>query len=375
MKLTSLNVPGYPGTHPQTAANSGGTSSGSTALRYGLCQLLGWGLIVLFNLSYSFFMPSSEWLGLTLIAVWGGCAGLALSHSWRRHLRQHHLLEQALLSRNALHIVIGIVVIGSIQLLLVYGAFLLVQPVGMSKGWAWIPSSLLFWIFTFVAWTVFYATVLSRRRIRHTELEKLQLEIYLKENELRALQAQINPHFFFNSLNSIRALIYHDADAAAEMIDQLSNMMRYTLQVGQTTTVTLAQEWAAVRSYLSIEKIRFAERIKVTEQMDSAFDQLEIPPMVLQILVENAVKYGVEQRSSECQIELRVQRQDKHLQIQVANQGRLATIITTNNSTRLGINNIAKRLQLLYGEQASIGIEERDGWVIATLLLPLPSTP
>jgi LytS/YehU family sensor histidine kinase len=181
------------------------------------------------------------------------------------------------------------------------------------------------------------------------------------------LQAQVNPHFFFNSLNSIRALMYQDVPTAAQVVDRMAEMMRYNLQMGQMETVALERELGAVRSYLAVEKVRFEERMVVVEQIDRSLDGMAVPALAIQTLVENAVKYGVEKRAQGCEIRISAQREGDHVCIAVANQGVLQS---AGSSTQIGLDNTAKRLDLLFDGQASLTVAQDGGWVTAKIRLP-----
>jgi len=142
--------------------------------------------------------------------------------------------------------------------------------------------------------------------------------------------------------------------------------MRYTLTAGSKTTVDLSDELQAVRAYLAIEKIRFEERLLAIFDIAPDLDEVQIPPMALQTLVENAVKYGVERNALTCEIRITIKKSLHVVTVEVANQGALARL---SDSTRLGLDNTRKRLSLLNGEDANLVLVERDGWVIATLQL------
>ncbi|WUR14868.1 histidine kinase [[Empedobacter] haloabium] len=329
---------------------------------YWLCQLAGWGSVVLFNLSFVFM--SRPGAAITAVCVGGGCAGIALSHQWRRVLLRRRAASRPL-AWPAL--ALGILVLASAQTAAMWALFLVFQPFGQPHGLAWLPNAMIFWVGTFLAWTIFYHAVQAVRRARQAEAAALRLALAAKEAELRALQAQVNPHFFFNSLNSVRALIYQDADAAARMIDQLADLMRYALQSGHAQTVPLAAELAAVRAYLAIEQIRFEERLRVATEIEAGLDGVAVPPMALQTLVENAVKYGVETSAAGSEIRIRAWRTAGAAHIEVANTGALAE---PGGSTQVGLTNARKRLALALGEQAALELRADAGWVRATLSLP-----
>ena len=333
---------------------------------YWTFQLAGWGALALFNSVYG---GSSQLRIVVTIACWGSLGGLLLSHLW------HGVLLRRGWAANGLRwkrIVPSLMVLAAIQTASVTVAFHVMYPPGTIRGIAWLPGALLFWFGVFLTWTVFYFTTLSLRRAAHLEAETLRLQLRGREAELRALQAQVNPHFFFNSLNSVRALIFEDRDAAAHMIDQLAKLMRHALQSGQYPTVPLAAELDAVRAYLAIEQIRFEERLRVSFAVEISAPDLEhvrVPPMAVQTLVENAVKYGVEASADGGDIRVSAQRGAgaDTLRIEVANTGELRG---ASGSTGIGLRNARQRLQLACGERASLALHQQAGWVYATIDLP-----
>ncbi|MBB3223156.1 sensor histidine kinase [Pseudoduganella umbonata] len=325
---------------------------------YWIFQLLGWAGVALFNLSLAAGIVVTP--ALAGVCLWSAAGGLLLSDLWHRYLKRAGATPLPLLAG-------GIAVLTVLQCAIAYAGFAVLQPFGKPHGFAWVPSALLFWLGCFVAWTIFYTAAQTLRRAHRAEAETLRLELHAKDIELRALQAQVNPHFFFNSLNSVRALIYEDRDSAARMIDQLAGLMRYALQSGHVETVPLAVELEAVEAYLAIEKIRFEERLRVQVQIEPGLEGVLVPPMALQTLVENAVKYGVELSTTGSDICIRAWRGDGMTLIEIANAGAIRRL---GQSTQVGLANARKRLELAVGGGASLDLAERDGWVRATLQLP-----
>ncbi|KHA79123.1 sensor protein LytS [Janthinobacterium lividum] len=330
---------------------------------YWTFQLAGWGALTLFNSVYG---GSTQLRIVVTIASWGSLGGLLLSHLWHGVLRRRGWAVNGLRWRR---IVPSLIVLAAIQTASVTAAFHVMYPPDTIRGIAWLPGALLFWFGVFLTWTVFYFTALSLRRASRFEAEALRLEVLAKDAQLRALQAQVNPHFFFNSLNSVRALIFEDREAAAHMIDQLANLMRHALQSSQHATVPLAAELEAVRAYLAIEQSRFEERLRVSFDIPPGLELVRVPPMALQTLVENAVKYGVEASADGGDIRIAARRSAgmDTLQIEVANTGRLRS---ASGSTGIGLRNARQRLQLACGERASLELCEQAGWVYATIHLP-----
>lgn len=335
---------------------------------YWVFQLAGWGALALFNSVYG---GSAQLRIVATIACWGSVGGLLLSHLWHGVLRRRGWVARSVRWTRVLP---SLLLLTAIQTASVTLAFHVMYPPDVLHGLAWLPGALLFWFGIFLAWTVFYSAALALRRASQLEAEALRLQLHGREAELRALQAQVNPHFFFNSLNSVRALIYEDRDAAAHMIDQLAELMRHALQSGQHATVPLAAELDAVRAYLEIEQIRFEARLRVSYDIAPGLEHVSVPPMALQTLVENAVKYGVEAHGDGSDIRITVQRAVRDggaamLRIDVANTGALRS---ATGSTGIGLRNARQRLQLACGEHASLVLREQAGWVHATMQLPQP---
>jgi signal transduction histidine kinase len=330
---------------------------------YWIFQLAGWNFLPL--LLFSMSPADSHTWRVVAISFWGVAAGLVISDLW------HRLLKSQI--RNGIRVnwkmmLVAILLLGAIHTGVQTVGYLVIKPFGEVHGVLWLPGALLFWWGVYLVWNIFYMAVLSLRRANRFEQEALRLEISAKDAELRALQAQVNPHFFFNSMNSVRALIYEDQNAAAQMIDQLASVMRYALQSGQNDTVPLAAEIEAVQAYLAIEKIRFEERMRVSVEIGMGLEHVRIPPMALQTLVENAVKYGVETSPTGSEIRIRAQRMDDGMiHIEIANLG---AILPFANSTKVGLVNTRKRLALALGSSANLDLTENSGWVRATLTLP-----
>lgn len=333
---------------------------------YWTFQLAGWGALTLFNSVYG---GSSQLRIVVTISCWGSLGGLLLSHLWHGVLRRYGWAANGVRWKR---IVPSLILLAIIQTASLTAAFHVMYPPDVLRGLAWLPGALLFWFGVFLTWTVFYFTALSLRRASRFEAEALRLEVLAKDAQLRALQAQVNPHFFFNSLNSVRALIFEDREAAAQMIDQLANLMRHALQSSQHATVPLSAELDAVRAYLAIEQIRFEDRLRVSFDIPPGIDHVRVPPMALQTLVENAVKYGVETSADGGDIRIAARRTSADdgattLQIDVANTGALHE---PGNSTCVGLRNARQRLQLACGEHASLELRQQAGWVCATIHLP-----
>lgn len=232
-----------------------------------------------------------------------------------------------------------------------------------------------------LGWLCLYLFYHLFERLNRLQVEQLRLAANVKEAELRALKSQVNPHFLFNSLNSLRALIDEDAPRAREAVTRLANMLRYSLQSGQQETVPLEDEIRIVEDYLALEQIRHESRLRLRWEIAHEARSLSVPPMLLQTLVENAVKYGISTRREGGELSIAARVTGPTLNIRVTNPGDLggstsASASLAGSSTGVGLRNAAERLNLLFGERAAlILLNEPAGCVTADVLIPLNAPP
>lgn len=212
-----------------------------------------------------------------------------------------------------------------------------------------------------VGWMVVYLAVTSGRRYREKQLA-------LREAELRGLEAQINPHFLFNSLNSIRGLVLENPPLAQDLITRLANILRYNLHRDAGHTVPLDSELEAAADYLALESARYEDRLRVRFAIDPATRSIAVPPMLLQMLVENGIKHGIAALPGGGELLVRSALEDGTLVLQVENTGQLAA--EESRLPRLGLNNIRERLRILYAGRARLELASRDGRVAATVRIP-----
>jgi LytS/YehU family sensor histidine kinase len=234
-----------------------------------------------------------------------------------------------------------------------------VWTAGSVLGLAWSLA------FATSIWTALYVSLTAKRRQKARDAA---LQLTLREAELRALQQQVNPHFLFNCLNSIRALVVEDPPRAQEMVTRLANMLRYTVGRELRDTAPLSAEMAIVDDYLALEGVRLEDRLRV--QVDVAADAgpVEVPRMLLPTLVENAIIHGIAVRSTAGTIAIRVRREHAALRIEVANSGALGDA----RPESIGLANLRERLRLLYGDRAAFSLRgDGPDRVVASATLPV----
>jgi two-component system, LytTR family, sensor kinase len=205
---------------------------------------------------------------------------------------------------------------------------------------------------------------LSEKKAREAKLENI-----VKETELRLLRSQINPHFLFNSLNSISSLTISDPEKARDMIVKLSEFMRYALSRKDEQLVTLRSELENLRLYLEIEKVRFGNRLSIEELIEEECLDFRIPVLLLQPLYENAIKHGVYESTESVKLTTRAVITGEYITIAISNNYNPAPSMRKGTAT--GLANVARRMELSYGSKASLNTSRDDGMFIVTLYMPV----
>ena len=221
---------------------------------------------------------------------------------------------------------------------------------------------------TILAWMVIYFTIKFLLKSNQNRLESLELNATLREAQLNTLKGQVNPHFMFNSLNNIRGLMLEDVDKSREMITKLSEMLQFALKKNTVDAIPLEEELEMVENYIALSKIQMEERLQFVKEIEASTLGISIPPMIMQLLVENAAKHGISRLKTGGTIRLQTKKVNNELNIIVSNTGKLSI---AKESTQLGLKNIKQRLRLLYGENPGFSLEEVDGEVVAKIKIPL----
>jgi len=202
-------------------------------------------------------------------------------------------------------------------------------------------------------WMLIYIVYHYVEKNRNDQFDRLKLESTVKELELKTIKSHINPHFIFNSLNSIRALVDENPKRARRAITELSNILRSSMQAEKSETVTLEREMDIVKDYLALEQMRFEERLKIEFEIDDDTLQQQVPPMMLQTLVENAIKHGVSKQIKGGVVRVIAEFKDNDLELRVQNTGQLSP---TPNGEGFGIKSTQDRLNLMYQGKAVFDI-------------------
>ncbi len=256
----------------------------------------------------------------------------------------------------------------------------LLEPIDFSAfDWPYVLDEAFTRYFILASWGALYLALSHSQDVQRMMAHSRQLDRVNRESELRALRYQLNPHFVFNALNSVSSLIIDRQNEQAEkLVDDLADYMRAVLTGGAEDMITVEQEIDQQVRYLEIERMRFPDRLHYVVEVDPAANDWSIPALIIQPLIENAIKFGVSGNDRPINIIIAAQIESDRLRISVANDGRVkipeGPTPDRTLGTGTGLSNIQNRLRALYGQNASLILaNSRDGMAIATIVLPDPS--
>jgi hypothetical protein len=328
---------------------------------YWRLQIAGWALFGASNAGVALWMAHLPALAALGQAVGLATFGLGLScllYAWIRRLR----LASRPLRDRVIHVLLFSVVI-SVPAGILTNAVNLAPwqtadlPIAPGLRWAIFPLiHTLNWVLLLVLWGAVYFSFRSFRERALGQLREAQLARALHLAELRLLKAQLNPHFLFNALNTVRALIAEDPSQAQQAVTQLARTLRYTLNSGQDELVSLDRELAIVDDYLAIEALRLGDRLTLVRDIGPATRDRQIPVMLLQSLVENAIKHGIAQLPAGGVLKIASQMQAGALLLTVEN-ARPPSSPGDLESDSIGLRNSTERLRLLFGPQSSLSLD------------------
>jgi sensor histidine kinase YesM len=220
----------------------------------------------------------------------------------------------------------------------------------------------------FFLWSVIYFLVHFIENYKKAEIENLRWQAMIHETELNKLKSQLNPHFMFNAMNSIRALVGENPGRSKEAVTQLANLLRNTLQMGRHRLIPLQQELDIVRDYIAIESVRLEERLRVKWEIVPGCEQVEVPPMMMQTLVENGIKHGIAKLPGGGDLLIRASAGAEGLTVTIINSGHYDESKKTESG--FGLRNTLERLDLLYGGKAQFSITNENDSVRTMLFIP-----
>ncbi len=339
---------------------------------YWMMQLFGWGMFFIIYTTVAGVFIGFQWQTYASYAN-TVIFGLLFSHLYRLWIKKNRW-EDLGLGKLSVNIVIASIIVASM-------ISLVVMPVNYHYFQAdtnyenklsllgTIATVGLQFTFIMLGWSLIYFVFHFFVNFKKSEVEKWRLEAAVKDAELIALKSQINPHFIFNSLNNIRALVIEDAEKAREMITHLSGLLRYSVQFNAKAKVCIEDELEVVENYLNLESIQYEDRLSYTLDIQQATLEYKIPPMAIQLLVENAIKHGISELPKGGEIRISTRLMNDQLIVEVKNTGKIQN---KNKGTGIGINNIVDRLKLVFGVNTEFSLKNtEDNMVSAKFIVPI----
>lgn len=339
--------------------------------KYWLFQFLGWMLFAGINIFFAFTYKLFDAHFIGRLGVYVAIA-LLMSHFMRKTIKWLKLMQRSINYQLLGFILVSIVfaaIVGTSETYLSMFAGLEYKE---EAKWAISQkiSSNVFssFIYLFI-WNCIYFIYHYVAESRKNQLDNLKLEALVKSLELKTIKSHINPHFIFNAMNSIRALIDEDPSRAREAVTALSNILRSSMSSDQHETIALERELNIVKDYLDLELIRFEDRLNVQYRIDDETLDHQVPPMMLQTLVENAIKHGIGKTVNKGEISILASETNGQLILSVINSGLLEI---KQGHEGFGLQSTSNRLQLIFGDAASFSIEQLNkDMVEAKVIIPL----
>ena len=337
--------------------------------RYWTFQIVGWGLFGIINIFFAFIFGQFKGTMLCRLLFFLEI-GIISSHCMRQIIRKNALLLRPINQQIIFLLILTLLFASFFSLVQTpfeayYNFYPTGKPAPFHVHFFYNLSSSFVLLFI---WNSIYFMYHYVAKSRKQQLDTLQLEALVKSLEVKTIKAHINPHFIFNALNSIRALIDENPARARRAITELSNILRSSLQAEKGETVSLEEELKIVKDYLALEHMRFEDRLQVEYDIDDDTLGQQVPPMMLQTLVENAIKHGISRQVKGGVVKIISDFKENYHELAVQNTGHLNGGASHGG---FGLSSTQDRLELLYGDKARFQIQQLNRELVeAKVLIP-----
>jgi two-component system LytT family sensor kinase len=334
---------------------------------YWICQIGGWSAMVLIEvINYTFFIVGRFNMSLLIWLLVYACIGLLITHLYRYWLKRMDFFRK---KRVQIWIMAFLSTLGIAFIL----ALMNILPAWFDDSEASplrfidIIGTTINWARYAGVWVIIYFMHQLQQQNNAIVKEKLVLENLAKTTELELLKTQLNPHFLFNALNSIKALVIINPEQSRDAIVKLSELLRFTLQYGRERLIPLQEEINEVKKYLELEQLRYGNRLSLQfDVAENTFSQL-LPPAILLTLAENAVKHGINRIPGDGWVSVASRITEDHCIIRISNNG----TIDNQPGNGIGLQHVRRRLEEIYHHQAVFSLQQQDEAVTATIQIPV----
>lgn len=336
-------------------------------------QLLGWSLASLYWAYNFYFKEAYSIFHTTTNFIFDILIGVSLTHCYKLVIKRTR--QKSLKRFNSVQLIISVIVLAFLfmvlnnikwQLYTVYVKGGVADLLGVFVDW---DQPLITGLRLMSIWVLAYHLHHYYSKQITITKSNAELSIHAKQVQINHLSKQLKPHFLFNSLNSVKSLIVENPTKARRSIDLLSDILRSSIYTKESL-ITIAEELQLVNDYIELEKIRFEARLKLETTVDERLLGCKIPSLIIQTLIENAVKYGIQNSVKGGTIVLSISRKGHLIEIEVQNPG--ALVYKDRPDKGLGLTNLTKRLNLQYNGKASFALKEKQkGLIVAKLMIPV----
>jgi two-component sensor histidine kinase len=246
----------------------------------------------------------------------------------------------------------------------------------MEYGWSSLFGGAVNGSAVFLAWSACYFAICNYRSLEKEKRDSLRANALAHQAQLEMLRSQVNPHFLFNALNSIHALVRENPDRAQVAIEKLSEFLRYSLTRSKVFEVPFSEEVEVLERYLALEKIRFEEKLSVSIAVDPQAKEIHVPGFLLHPILENSIKYGMQTSPMPLQIHVTAERKENFLRLLIANTGQWVNRedgALCEMGVGLGLKIVRQRLDQTFPGQYRFECRERNGWVENVIVIQLPN--
>ncbi len=333
---------------------------------YWICQLGGWAFFITLQIVFFGLANNFNKLAILNFFFWYVFA-VSLTHSFRFVIIRTGLLKLSLVKQ------IPAVILSSVVLAIMYH-LLQYQVASISinhfaeMNFTDSVKNVIDVTYIFFFWSLIYFSFHYIENYKKAEISNLRYKVSMNEIELNKLKSQLNPHFMFNAMNSIRALIDEDPRKAKEAVTMLSNILRNTLLMEKNKLINFDEELKVVKDYLDLEHIRFEERLQFDFDVAPETGSYKVPTLMVQTLVENGIKHGISKLAGGGRIGLKALVENGKLFIQIINSGKFDE--NKLPETGFGLKSTKQRLELLFGDKSSFRIYNNGEFVITEVVVP-----
>ena len=349
--------------------------SNITISLYWKCQIIGWSLVSLYW-AYTVYNRDNYGVFYTFLNyVLDVSLGVFLTHMYRAFALKTNW-SRLPIKKLLIRVIPSILLLAVLYALLgnlkwyAFRTFFVIKDADFLESLIYWDPILITGLRLMSIWILAYHLYHYYQKEVVTAQENAQLSIIAKQAQLDNLSAQLNPHFLFNSLNSIKSLVIENPQIARRAIDLLSDLLRSSLYEKDKDLISIKDELTLVNDYIELEKLRFEERLAIDISIDKTLDNFKIPTLSIQLLIENAIKHGIDLKVEGGIIKLIIEKQNNSIRITVQNPGH----IINNKSEGLGLKNLKERLKIQYKGMATFNLTETcNESVQAVITLPILS--